>query len=151
MAGLKFYLCQTSDGPQYVHLQADAKKLDPTYETVEIDTSKQALMDRLNHLLRSPVSGLSLVDDDEDLEEPDGPVAAPAPRSTGRKPDVAKRVERTYDQIEFEHFIWSIPDDEAYRLNLLEKIIKERRAEIAGEAKAPAPPPPPLRNEWKKK
>lgn len=49
---LKFYLCQTEDGPQFVHLLADAKKLDKGYETVEIDTAKQPLMDRLNDLMR---------------------------------------------------------------------------------------------------
>ena len=49
---MKFYLCQTADGPQYVHLQADAKKIDPNYETVEIDLSKAAIMDRLNDLMR---------------------------------------------------------------------------------------------------
>lgn len=49
---MKAYLCQTSDGPQYVHLQADAKRLDKNHETVEIDTAKGPLLDLLNELLR---------------------------------------------------------------------------------------------------
>lgn len=49
---MKFYLCQTPHGPQYVHLQADAKRIDPNFETVEIDLSKGAIMDRLNDLMR---------------------------------------------------------------------------------------------------
>lgn len=69
--GLKFYLCQTPDGPQYVHLQADAKKIDPNYQTVFVDTSKQPLMERLNDLLRRAHGGAA-------LEEP-AVVSRPAP------------------------------------------------------------------------
>jgi hypothetical protein len=76
--GLKFYLCQTPEGPQYVHLQADAKKIDPNYETVYVDTSKQALMDRLNHLMRSPVQGISLAEGDE----------PPAPRPAAKPGEI---------------------------------------------------------------
>ena len=50
--GMKFYLCQTEAGPQLVHLQADAKKIDPNFETILIDLSKQAIMERLNDLMR---------------------------------------------------------------------------------------------------
>jgi hypothetical protein len=122
---MKFYLCQTEEGPQYVHLQADAKKLDPNFETVEIDLAKQAIMERLNDLMRQASN--------QPVEDTGGPVAAPvAPPRPNRPPEVEKRVERTHDQIGFEDFIWDIPDDEAYRLDKLEAIIKERRSEIKG-------------------
>ena len=49
---MKAYLCETESGPQYVHLQADAKRLDRNYQTVEIDTAKGPLLDMLNDLLR---------------------------------------------------------------------------------------------------
>lgn len=118
---MKFYLCQTEEGPQYVHLQADAKKIDPNFETVEIDLAKQAIMERLNDLMRRAHA--------QPVEE--GPVAQPAPPpSPTRTPEAKARVERTLDQVGFEQFIWDIPDSEAHRLDILERIIKERRAEI---------------------
>lgn len=49
---MKYYLCQTPDGPQYAHLQTEAKALDPNFQTVELDFSKQAMMKMLNDLLR---------------------------------------------------------------------------------------------------
>lgn len=134
--GLKFYLCQTPAGPQYVHLQADAKKLDPNYQTVFVDTSKQALMDRLNHLMRGPIQGINLAEgDDEVVPEPVVRVAPPPPPPNPlRSPAVQARVERTYDQIGFEEFIQSIPADEAHRLPLLADMIATRRAELADTA-----------------
>lgn len=50
--GIKFYLVQTEEGPQLEHLQAEAKKRDPSFQTIHIDTTKQPLMDRLNELMR---------------------------------------------------------------------------------------------------
>ena len=37
---MKFYLCQTTDGPQYVYTQIDAAKLDRNFETVNIDVAQ---------------------------------------------------------------------------------------------------------------
>lgn len=150
--GLKFYLCQTSVGPQYVHLQADAKKTDPNYETVYVDTSKQALMDRLNHLIRGPLQGISLAEGDEDPDEPyTAPTPAPAPQTNLRSPHVQERLQRIYDATGFEDFIWNIPDEEAFRLDNLENIIKERRDEINGIKRERAPIPEPTKSRWGKK
>lgn len=127
MAGLKFYLCQTPTGPQYVHLQIDAKKLDPNYQIVEIDTSKQALMDRLNELLRAAGQvPAPLGEGEEEVIER----TPPSPPSPLRSAKATEMMGRTYDQIGFEEFIWSIPDDEIKRLDTLERIIHERRREI---------------------
>lgn len=84
---MKFYLCQTEVGPQYVHLQADAKKIDPNYETVELDTSKGPLMDLLNDLMRQ-AHGQS--------EEP-AAVSRPAPVKTGATGTFAKGNEPVHD------------------------------------------------------
>jgi hypothetical protein len=124
---LKFYLCQTTDGPQYVHLQADAKRIDPKFETVEVDLTKEAIMNRLNELMRQAHTGAV---PDASLEEPQdippAPVAPPAPKPVA-KPD---RAARNDAQIAWEEFIWDIPAGEAYRLNTLQKVIEERRTEI---------------------
>lgn len=120
---MKYYLCQTEDGPQYFHLQADAKKIDPNFEVVEIDLSKQALMDRLNGLMRQANAAPT--------RDEGGPVSAPVtPPRPNRPPEVEASVQRSYDQIGFEEFIWDIPDTETHRLDILEKIIAERRREI---------------------
>lgn len=140
MAGLKFYLCQTPDGPQYVHLQIDAKKLDPNYQTVEIDTSKQALMDRLNGLMRG--NSAAFVIDDPEEDEPVVFAPPPPPPSPLRSAKATEMMGRTYDQIGFEEFIWSIPDDEATRLDTLEKIIAARRREISNPGERTETPEP---------
>lgn len=127
--GLKFYLCQTEVGPQLEHLQAEAKKRDPNFTVTYVDTAKQPLMDRLNDLMRRVHSA-----GDPELQEMDSEitpsVSPPPPPSSPRPPAVQAKIERTYDQIGFEQFIWDIPDSEAQRLDALEKIIKERRREI---------------------
>ena len=48
---MKYYLCQTDDGPQYAGTQAEAKKLDKDFEIVDLDFSKPAMMERLNNLM----------------------------------------------------------------------------------------------------
>ena len=50
--GIKFYLVDTPEGPQLEHLQAEAKKRDPNFQTIHVDTTKQPLMERLNDLMR---------------------------------------------------------------------------------------------------
>ena len=57
---MKAYLCQTEDGPQYIHLQADAKRIDKNYQTVEIDVAKGPLLDMLNDLMRRAYAGSTL-------------------------------------------------------------------------------------------
>lgn len=126
--GLKFYLCQTEVGPQLEHLQAEAKKRDPNFKVTYVDTAKQPLMDRLNDLMRRVHHNICV--EQEEPEDVSLPVPPPRPVTTLRAPPVQAKVERTYDQIGFEQFIWDIPDDEAQRLDVLEKIIKERRREI---------------------
>ena len=151
--GLKFYLCQTPAGPQYIHLQADAKKIDPNYQTVFVDTSKQALMDRLNHLMRSPIKGLSLTEDDEPEEPAGGPRPAPQPMTPPQSPEVLARIGRTYSQIDVEEFIFSVPADEIYRLDHLESIIKSHRDSLLnpGVRKPQPEPERPAHKQWGKK
>lgn len=151
--GLKFYLCQTPAGPQYVHLQADAKKIDPNYETVFVDTSKQALMDRLNHLMRSPIKGLSLMEDDEPEEPVARPRPAPQPMTPPQSPEVLARIGRTYSQIDVEEFICGVPAGEIYRLDSLEALIKDHRNSLLnqGARQSQAEPEAPTRKQWGKK
>ncbi len=85
---MKFYLCQTDVGPQYVHLQADAKKIDPNFETVEIDFAKQPMMDRLNDLMRRANGAPSA--------EP-GTVSRPAPPPPGATGTFAEGNEPAHD------------------------------------------------------
>jgi hypothetical protein len=59
---MKFYLCQTSEGPQLAGTQADAKALDPKYQTVEYAMDKDSIMQRLNDLMRKP-SGIRINDE----------------------------------------------------------------------------------------
>lgn len=120
---MKFYLCQTEDGPQYQHLQSEAKKTDPNFQTIELDTSKGPLMDLLNRLMRQAHAATGAAS-----EEP-ATVSRPAPPPT-RSPAVNSRVERAYDAVGFEEFIWDVPADEAHRLDSFERIITERRKEI---------------------
>jgi len=151
--GLKFYLCQTPAGPQYVHLQADAKKIDPDYQTVFVDTSKPALMDRLNHLMRGPIKAIDYEEEDE-LEEPgDSPRPAPTPPPALRPPAVQARVERTYEQIDVEEFIFAVPLDEIYRLDTLEALIKDHRESLLnpGVRKEQPAPAAGRRTQWGKK
>ena len=87
---MKFYLCETADGPQYVHLQADAKKIDPAFKTVEIDLSKGAIMERLNDLMRRAHNPAAR------SEEP-GAVSRPAPPKPGAIGTFAEGNEPTQD------------------------------------------------------
>lgn len=127
--GLKFYLCQTEVGPQLEHLQAEAKRRDPNFTVTFVDTAKQPLMERLNDLMRraNGFGGTDLVEQ----EEPEDVSPPPRPATPLRSPAVQAMIERTYDQVGFEQFIWDIPDSEARRLDSLERIIAERRKEIA--------------------
>lgn len=152
MSELKFYLCNTPAGPQYVHLQADAKKLDPNFRTVLIDTSKQALMDRLNELMRGPIQGISLVDDEvEEVESAmTAPQPPPPPRTPAYHPAMPPTTARSIAQTAWEEFIYDIPPTEAFRLTSLEKTIAVRKAEIAGEPPVFEEPPAPHRKSWNK-
>jgi len=152
--GLKFYLCQTPSGPQYVHLQADAKKIDPNYQTVFVDTSKQALMDRLNHLMRGPIRGIDSMEMDEPEEPGETPRPAPTPPPALRPPAVQARVERMYEQIDVEEFLFRVPVDEIYRLDALEAIIKDQRERLLNPGVRKAQPTEPERTgrkQWGKK
>jgi hypothetical protein len=127
--GIKFYLISTEDGPQLEHLQVEAKKRDPHFKTIYVDTTKQPLMERLNDLMRRANGGASAptVEEGEVLE------VAPLPPLTSSSPiKRPAKSERIYDQIGFEQFVWDLPDEEAHRLDILEAIIKERRDEING-------------------
>lgn len=128
--GMKFYLCQTEVGPQLVHLQADAKKIDPNFETILIDLSKQAIMDRLNDLMRQAHAPAA------SMEEASPVSVSPPPPSAPKKLDkAAQYMERVFDQTAVEEFIWRVPSNETFRLDTIENICRERRAEIREELK----------------
>ncbi len=128
--GMKFYLCQTEVGPQLVHLQADAKKIDPNFETILIDLSKQAIMDRLNDLMRQAHAPAA------PMEEASPVSVSPPPPSAPKKLDkAAQYMERVFDQTAVEEFIWRVPSNETFRLDTIENICRERRAEIKEELK----------------
>lgn len=125
---MKFYLCQTPEGPQYVHLQADAKKIDPKFEVVEIDLAKEPIMNRLNELMRQAHAPAA-----PEEEEPVS-VSSPSPPASKPKTDkAAQYMERVFDQTAVEEFIWRVPAKETFRLDTIESVCAERRQEIAKE------------------
>jgi hypothetical protein len=65
---MKFYLCQTANGPQLAGTQADAKALDPKFTTVEYAMDKDSIMQRLNDLMRKP-SGIRINDEPATAED----------------------------------------------------------------------------------
>lgn len=128
--GMNFYLCQTEVGPQLVHLQADAKKTDPNFETILIDLSKQAIMERLNDLMRQAHAPAA------PMEEASPVSVSPPPPSASKKPDkAAQYMERVFDQTAVEEFLWRVPPNETFRLDTIEAICRERRDEIREELK----------------
>lgn len=145
MSELKFYLCNTPEGQQLVHLQADAKRIDPKYQTVLIDTSKQALMDRLNGLMRQAGGTPAPVDEVEE----GAPAPPPPPKTPTYQPSMPPTTARSVAQTAWEEFIFDIPVSEAFRLDSLERTIAARRAEIAGEPQAEEAAPV-RRKGWKK-
>lgn len=126
--GMKFYLCQTEVGPQLVHLQADAKKTDPNFETIEIDLSKQAIMARLNDLMRQAHAPAALEEQESAVT-----VSSPAPPAPKKPDKAAAQLERIFDQTAVEEFLWRVPVSETYRLDTIENICAERRQEIKKE------------------
>lgn len=124
---MKAYRCMTEVGPQYLHLQADAKKADPNYETVEIDVTKSVLLDMINDLLRrlyAAENGASPAAQEEEQDIPPAPAPPPAPKP---KPSMPPHAVRNDMQIDWEEFIFSIPDGEAYRLDALQRTLDAQR------------------------
>lgn len=64
---MKFYLCQTAEGPRYARTQADAKALDPKFKPVEFDTDQASLVAKFNELLASAPTSVAVarVPDDD--------------------------------------------------------------------------------------
>lgn len=146
---MKYYLCQTPNGPQLADTQANAKALDKNYQTVEIDFAKHPMMDHLNDLMRrahanegGAATGLTMVDRTGDTpvvrpatrDEADAILSAEIPQAGNahRKPQQPSRdrAQRTWDQIELEEFIFAIPSKEAYRLDAIQSVIDARREEL---------------------
>lgn len=128
---MKAYLCQTPDGPQYQHLQVEAKRLDPNYETVEIDTTKGPLLDQLNDLMRRAHATQPAAP--AEAEEEGGiktALVTPPPPKPVVKVAMPPHAARNDAQIAWEEFIWSIPANEAYRIDVLQKALTERSNEI---------------------
>lgn len=134
---MKYHLCQTPDGPQLARTQPEAAKLDKAYVEIDIDTSKDALMDMLNDLYRRlhiAENGVVQADDaPKTIEELYGPrveVAPEAPKARKGVGAVEERMNRTWDQIAIETYIFDVPVDEAHRLDRLSECITTRRGEI---------------------
>jgi hypothetical protein len=125
---MKFYLCQTAEGPRYARTQADAKALDKDFKLVEYDTDQASLVERFNELLAMHPRGappVITIPDDLDLsEEIEAPVAKPK-KVLERKPD------RLWDQIELEEHIFAIGPDDISKLDAIERTVAARRDEIA--------------------
>lgn len=130
---MKFYLCQTSDGPRYARTQADAKALDKNFELVEYPVDQGALVQRFNDLMASAppeqafpsggVSGQVLDHDDEGqgvwVEPPVKPKKVEPPKK-----------DRLWDQIELEEHIFSIDHKNIGKLDAIERTVAARRSEI---------------------
>lgn len=133
---MKAYLCQTDAGPQYIHLQADAKKLDPSFVTEDIDLTKEPLLARINDLMRrahaNEVAPAVSLEEEQDINPP-ALASPPAPKVSSMPPHAV----RNEIQIDWEEFIFTIPDKEAYRLDALQKVIDAQR-EIIAKRKAAA-------------
>lgn len=128
---MKFYLCQTPDGPQLAATQEEAKALDRKFEKIEIDMSQRPIMERLNELMRrvhaAEAGEPAEIDDDEEQ------IAAPAPKPVKASSDpnsATALMNRTWEQIGIEEWILAVPAREAYRLDNLASHIDTRRAEI---------------------
>lgn len=84
---MKYYLCQTPDGPQYAATQVDAKKLDKNFEIVDLDFSKLPMMERLNDLMRQAREGGADIDGAKPFEGDIGTFAVGnEPQRTGDRP-----------------------------------------------------------------
>lgn len=63
---MKFYLCQTVEGPRYARTQADAKALDPKFKLVEFDTDQASLVAKFNELIAdNRLQSVARVPDDD--------------------------------------------------------------------------------------
>ncbi len=124
---MKFYLCQTAEGPRYARTQADAKALDKDFELVEYDTDQASLVQRFNDLLATHPRGappVITVPDDLDLSEE--VIAAPKPMKI-----MEKKRDRLWDQIELEEHIFAIGPKDTGKLDAIERTVAARRDEIA--------------------
>lgn len=133
---MKFYLCQTPEGPRYARTQADAKALDKNFTLVEYPVDQGALVERFNELLssapRRPITENDGEPGDIIMHDGEGPVwvtPPPPPASTS----ATALMNRPWEQIGIEEWIFAIPSTEAYRLDNLQACIDVRRAEIAKE------------------
>lgn len=133
---MKFYLCQTPDGPRYARTQLDAKALDPKFELVEHAVDQASLVALFNSLLDAaaqppPVFTVPTDLSPEVIEQMVEDAAKPRTLSVAAKQRVV--ADRTWTQVELEEFIWTIPKTEEYRLGVIESVVAERRKELEAQ------------------
>lgn len=134
---MKFYLCQTGDGPLYARTQADAKALDKNFETVNHDTDQAALVERFNARFEegkvfatgAPVSVLVEGPDAEGLvwSEPE-----PAPKKKTKEPVRDEHGQRQWDAISIEEFMMDLPKKASHMLHGIIFTAQERLKELEG-------------------
>ncbi len=124
---MKFYLCQTPEGPRYARTQADAKALDKHFEMVEYAVDQGSLVERFNELLATHPRGeppvITVPDDFEIAEEQ---IASPKPKKV-----LEVKRDRLWDQIELEEHIFAIGPKDTGKLDAIERTVAARRDEIA--------------------
>lgn len=139
---MKFYLCQTPDGPKYARTQAEAKALDPKFTLVEYDTSQQGLVDRFNDLLGQsgiringvPAEAADVVAIGRAMVEEDGGYPEPPAKPTYSQKQ-RDRDQRQWDAITMEEFIFSVPASDKHMLMGIVRAAQGRLEEFEGGAK----------------
>ena len=122
---MDFYEVNTDEGPQLLHRKDEAKKADPKFRKIEVKTDKASLMARLNDLMRrAHAAGSSTA------PGADEPGEQRAPQAAEPAPSMPPHAQRNEAQIAWEEFLLAVPDNEAYRLDALQKAIDGRRSEI---------------------
>jgi hypothetical protein len=144
---LKFYLCQTSAGPRLSPTQADAKKLDPDFETIELADDKDSRIKHINSLFEQ-IAGTAPVaaaepDDEMPVEAPEKPAKAKpgngsldwqaAPEAGSCKRCIAmSAAARSLEEImaitNIEHAIFSMDPP---MLSRVQKAAKDRKEELS--------------------
>ena len=122
---MRFYLCQTANGPRYARTQADAKALDPKFEAVEHATDQASLVALFNDFLSSAPKAAPR---DDEFDAP-APIPAPEPKVIVRGLTPGEKTMALINaRTNVEECIWI--QDEA-GLAKLDAIILERRQELA--------------------
>lgn len=136
---MRFYRCETTP-PTIARTQGDAKATGASYGPWEVDTSHAGLTDAFNKIISevaltpAPPKEPGLATDGAETSTI-SPPARPKPA-----PVIVKGTCTSCGRLEIEEDIWRAMD--AKHLDQLEKLIAERRAELAKAAEAVKVNPP---------